>query len=244
MEQEQESFVGEELKPEQREAKRQLIEAGDAAFDAEDYERALDCYHRASVLDGHDAAVWSALALTYANLEFPREAWRSHKLALNADGDDPDVLWYAGEFLFNMEDYELARLVLSRYLQLEEDAARRAEARELVEEAARQLGLDDAEGAGLNIEEGVPVEEEADEEELPEGFVVEGDAAEDEDGEDLEDFALGGDLAELDEDGFVAGLALRLTGLHARCGHCGAGLPEDAPYCYQCLTPHFYEDEE
>ena len=40
---------------------------------------------------------------------------------------------------------------------------------------------------------------------------------------------------------FQAGLQLVLTGLQAKCANCSSSIPEDAPYCYSCRAPHFYD---
>ena len=44
-----------ELTEAQSAKKAELMEAGHAAFDADDFSRALDCYHRASIIDSADA---------------------------------------------------------------------------------------------------------------------------------------------------------------------------------------------
>lgn len=230
--------------------KEQLMAAGNAAFDADDYERALEYYHQATVLDGADAAAWNALAMTYYNMDFPREAWRSYKLALRADAENLQTLWYAGEFLFNMEDYTLSKMLLSHYVELETDPERAAEARALIVEAEELLG---EEGESGGSKPGLPAtggedEEEQDEEELPEGFGYEDEHDEDEgedDGEaedesDDEGYGEEEDLEDDDAEVFVAGLGLQLTGTEAKCDSCGTGIPLDAPHCYRCLAPHFY----
>lgn len=230
--------------------KEQLLAAGNAAFDADDYERALEYYHRATVLDGSDAAAWNALAMTYYNMDFPREAWRSYKLALHADTDNLQTLWYAGEFLFNMEDYTLSKMLLSRYVELESDAERAAEARALIAEAEELLG---EEGEPASPEAAQPAsagedEEEPAEEDLPEGFGYEDEEDEgdsdDEDEDDYDEEESGEEEDLVDDEGevFVAGLGLQLTGTDAKCNSCGAGIPVDAPYCYRCFAPHFYEE--
>ena len=120
-------------------AKDELLAKGDEAFDAEEFEKALDFYHRATVLDGQDVNAWNALGMTYYNLDFPREAWRSYKLALHVDPDNLDSLWYAAEFLFNMEDYLLAKAFLTRYIERETEPERLANAKSLLEDV--ELGI-------------------------------------------------------------------------------------------------------
>ena len=41
---------------------------------------------------------------------------------------------------------------------------------------------------------------------------------------------------------FVATLTLQLEGTDARCQNCSTRIPLDAPFCYHCLAPHFYEE--
>ena len=137
------------------------------------------------------------------------------------------------------QDFELARLVLARYIKLEEDEARREEARELLAEANLQLG-DDAEAGVL---ESVDDADDMEEEEVPQGFGLEDQAAE-EPGWDEEDDGLDEEELEADESEgrFVASLNLELTGMKATCSQCAAAIPADAPYCYNCKMPHFYEE--
>jgi len=226
-----------QLSDEDNNKKLRLIEAGNDAFDSEDYMRALDCFHRASVLDGSDGSVWCTLAMAYANLDMPREAWRSYKLALLADPDDTETLWYAAEFLFNLEDFSIARVFLERYIALEGDVRKQAEARELLKEAILQVGDDDDIRERPRFTGSDDPELEDDEEDF-EGFEFE-DEADDlaEDDDDLDD------LFELpiDEDQeFQATLNLELTGMRSKCSNCSVALPLDAPYCYSCLAPHIY----
>jgi len=242
MDESQELLQRSKLTAKQQQAKADLLAAGNEAFDAEKYERALECFHRASVIDGSDAEVWSSLGLTYANLDFPQEAWRSYKLALYNDPEHRDTLWYAGEFLFNMEDFELAKLLLERYIRVEGDESRREEAREILTEVNLQLGVDEDQSTLLESVEAADELEE--DQEVPEGFVVDDEAGdegvwEDEDADyDDEELSL-----EEGEGGFIASLNLELTGMKATCSHCAAGLPQDAPYCYSCKMPHFYEEQ-
>ncbi len=123
--------------------KLQWVERGNEAFDAEQYEHALECYHQASMLDQRDSKVWSNLGLCYSNLGFDREAWRSFKLALQVSEGDFMPLWYAGEFLSEMGDHALASVLLSRYVQLETDPEYLADARALLAEARSHLGQGD-----------------------------------------------------------------------------------------------------
>ncbi len=116
-------------------AKRELMAKGDKAFDAEDFEKALDYYHRVTVLDGQDSTAWNALGMTYYNLDFPREAWRSYKLSLQVDPENLETLWYAAEFLYNMEDFLLAKAFLNRYIEREIDPDRLGAAKSLLVDA-------------------------------------------------------------------------------------------------------------
>ncbi|MCH7472647.1 hypothetical protein IIA79_06820 [bacterium] len=232
------------LSAEQEQAKRDLLSAADDAFDAEEYERALDCYHRASLLDGRDPGVWRNLGLTYYNLEFPREAWRSYKLALQADPEDVDTLWYAGEFLAAVEDYAMARFILQRYLELEEEEERCEDARRLLAEAKLKLDSEDSPKRKSDLIVYGDAEEAAEDDEEDElaGFEIEGDEPEDpldeDDFADIEDDSGGQE----DVEGFVASLQLQMGGMEAACSNCATAIPRDAPYCYSCNAPYFYPD--
>jgi len=231
-----------QLTAQELQAKRELIEAGNAAFDDDDFQLALNQYHKASLIDGSDAGVWCSLGLTYSNMGFSREAWRSYKLALHADPEHVDSLWYAGEFLFNQEDFELALPLLLQYISLEKDEQRLAEARELVEEMRSLAGADDTSAIDPRLLSGVDAEgNELDPDEDPlEGFEYE-DAVEAGDiEEDDIDFSEEADFEDLPPGTFQAGLQLVLTGMHAKCANCNTSIPEDAPYCYSCKAPHFY----
>jgi tetratricopeptide (TPR) repeat protein len=220
----------------------ELLKLGDTAFDNEDFERALDYYHRVTVLDGQNAAAWAALAMTYYNMDFPREAWRSYKLALQADPENTATLWYAAEFLYNMEDYVLAKALLDRYVERETDADRLAEAKDMLVEAERELAARGADESAVERRHGPADEEDEDEDdELPEGFEYEDeDKADDVGDEDFDDDLSDG--FEDDEASFVATLTLQLTGYDAECDNCSTRIPLDAPYCYVCLAPHFYDE--
>lgn len=219
--------------------KAELMKLGDAAFDSDDFEKALDYYHRVTVLDGQDPSAWSALAMTYFNMEFPREAWRSYKLALQLDPDSTTTLWYAAEFLYNMEDYALAKALLDRYVERETDAGRLAEAGEMLGETERELAVRGAGASAVEERHGPEVEEEQDE--LPEGFEYEEEEEPDDDDEEDYDDDLDDDFED-DEGSFVATLTLQLTGYDAECVNCSTRIPLDAPYCYACLAPHFYDE--
>jgi len=226
------------LNAEDAEKKQRLVEAGNEAFDGEDYLRALDCYHRASIIDSSDGAVWCTLAMAYANLDMPREAWRSYKLALLADPDDLDTLWFAAEFLFNIEDFSISRVFLERYIGLEVDTHRQAEAHELLKEAVRQIGDDDEIRERPRYSGSDDPDFGEEEAEDFEGFEFDDENAElSDDDDDLEDFF----ETSLDEDQeFQATLSLELTGMRSKCSHCSVALPLDAPFCYSCLSPHVY----
>jgi tetratricopeptide (TPR) repeat protein len=228
-----------QLTPEQESQKRKLIEAGNAAFDDDNYELALECFHRASVLDPSDAATWNLLGLTYANLELPWEAWRSFKLALHASPQSIESLWYAGEFLYTMQDYALARVLLLRYAELELDETKRGEALVLVGEINQILPPppeehgEGEEPAMVDLdEEGLPVD--------PQAGPAAG-AAELE-GESLAEDEEDADIDEEAEPPFIASLVLQLTAMGTKCSQCATMLPSDAPYCYNCYSPCFYED--
>lgn len=231
------------LNSEQQKTKDQLFEAGNEAFDAEAYQAAFECYHKASLLDPSDPEVWNSLGLTYANLDYPREAWRSYRIALLADPESLNALWYGAEFLFNQEDFELCRVLLQRYLQLEEDAEARDEAEQLLQEVTHLVGEDPPAlkpRASDDDSDDDPGDGDA---ELPAGFGSEEadepvSAKDDDDFEDDEPVEV--DLP--DAGAFYASVELRLGDLSHKCPHCSAALPWDAPYCYACNAPCFYSE--
>jgi tetratricopeptide (TPR) repeat protein len=230
-----------QLGPEQQEKKERLLGAGHEAFDEEQYARALDCYHRASLLDAADSDVWTALGMAYANLDLHREAWRSYKLALICDPDNVDALWYAAEFLFNMEDFLLAKAILERYIPLEAEVQRRAEADELLSEVLRQIGDDDDirdRPRYAGAEDLLELDE--DDDDPLDGFEIDDEPQRPRDDYAEELAQLSGRDPDEDQD-FIASLHLELTGMQAKCGKCSTPLPLDAPYCYNCLAPHIYE---
>jgi tetratricopeptide (TPR) repeat protein len=225
--------------------KEQLLAAGDSAFDDEDFEKALDFYHRATVLDGQDPVAWTAMAMTYFNMEFPQEAWRSYKLALRADPDNTSTMWYASEFLFNMEDYELARALLERYVEREVDPERLLEAKDMLAECQREIAVRGGGAKTKSAAKLVSDEEDDDwdeDDEIPEGFDVDKDEDEDLEDEDELDDEYDEDAFDDDDETFVATLVLQLSGHDAQCSNCATRIPADAPYCYNCLAPHFYEE--
>jgi tetratricopeptide (TPR) repeat protein len=248
------------LSSEQLEAKLDLMARGDSAYDEGDFTLALDCYHRASVIDRHDPATWCALGMAYYNLDFNREAWRSYLLALHCDPKRPDSLWYSAEFLVGVGDMHLASTLLSTYLTVETDPERLAEARALLAETLEAL-----KGSPLTAEQRAEVAEalnqlartpedaeqaapaELDPENLPRQSAEESETEnQDEDGQ------AGNEAAEDEEEeadeyyevdgGFVATLSLQLSGMAGLCEHCKTSIPYDAPYCFSCLMPHFYEE--
>jgi len=228
-----------------REEFEKLLEEGESAYDREDYRTALKVLNRASQICQDEPDVWCLLGLTYQALELDREAWRSFKLALHQDPNDLSSLWYAAQFLYEREDYPLAMSMIERYLELEEDPDERKEAETLKEEIAYHLresagvepalGLDKTEEDEI-AEDGVLPEdeftvidlEEEEEEELPVTS-----AEESWDDEEEEDDVL--------EASFLADLTLQLTDRNSKCIYCGAVLPTDAPYCYNCKEPHLYQ---
>ncbi|MCC7478180.1 hypothetical protein IT575_06940 [bacterium] len=293
MDHEEPGLEGSEQPGAEQQEKLQWLAHGDSAFDREDYGRALECYHQASMLDKRDSKVWSNLGLCFSNLGYKREAWRSFKLALQVAEDDHMPLWYAGEFLCEMEDYPLATVLLSRYVQLESDPEYLAEARTLLEEAQGHLGrgddleaLEDELTAGLS-EGGMSISSE--EGETPSIQIdtsgragksanslmsawrgrgslaaalagtdsqrltgastvsdsqVHGPEA-DEETEGSADEAAEDEIIwdDASRSGFVADLGLQLSGFAGRCSFCSTMIPTDAPYCYVCKRPHFYEQE-
>ena len=223
--------------------KQQLMSDGHAAFDAGDYARALDFYHRAALIDNTDSAVWTAIGLAFNNLEFPREAWRSYLLALQMDPRSPDALWHASEFLFEIEDLPLADLFLRHYLAAEQDAEKLEEARQLrheihteaqargvvleqVRSAAAEEVLEGKSGAQVPLGETGSMGHEQDDDDPEEELQLSE--------EELEEMALSGSR-------FIPPLSLRLSGFDGRCQHCSLQIPHDAPYCWSCRMIHFYE---
>ena len=226
-------------------ARAELISTGDAAFDREDYERALECYHRASALDGSEPEIWAFLGLTYANLDFPREAWRSYKLALTVDPEHTDTLWYAAEFLANMEDYLLAKLLLERYILRETDTNQLSLARELLANVSQHApaGMEQRTAKASVAMEGEDEDDFDEDDSLEDSFENEDLVSDEDDGEfDDDELEASADELDVEEEAFVASLSLQLTGMESRCSNCGASIPLDAPYCYSCNAIQFYRE--
>jgi hypothetical protein len=220
------------------ELKEQLLADGHEAFDASDFMRALDFYHRAALLDANDIAVWTALGLTFSNLDFPREAWRSYLLALNIEPSNANALWYAAEFLYEVEDLSLADLFLGNYLMVEEDPEKQQEGRQLRDEIraegkARGISFDDTRSADAQHMLDNPDQPTLDDE--PE---LAGNATASEDWSMSEDEL---EEAALSDGRFTPPLSLRLLGSEGFCQHCKLQIPLDAPYCWSCKMIHFYE---
>jgi|GEM_PF-1311524 len=216
-----------------------LLRGGEEAYDGENYRNALNLLNEASQLEADDSDVWALLGLTYQALGAKREAWRSFKFALRADSEDTNALWYAAQFLFEEEDYEMAMSFVRRYLELEDDPAERKEAETLSEDIAYHL----AELAALAPKQVAPTGEEPPvvEEEIPsDKFTVIDDLEDEEDFED-DEWVEEAVEAEPEEPAFLADLALMLTDRSSKCIHCGTALPTDAPYCYHCKKPHLYQ---
>ena len=249
-----------ELKAEEQAAKERLEEKGNEALDNEDYKLALECFHKITILDGADPNGWNMLGVCFSNLEFAKEAWRSYMLALAADPENLDALWYAAEFLTSMEDFELARLMLSRYMELESDEERLDEAREELDEVNRQLSDRRSGTKTINTTDDdiddiqLEMDDDSDPEELPEGFEMDEDEVElsmdfssaDDDFEDEAEEEFADDdntgMSDEEEETFVASVTLQLTGVAMSCSNCGTALPADAPYCFSCKSICFYED--
>ena len=239
------------LSTDETENKARLLDKGNEALDRDDYKLALECFHKVTVIDGADAEGWNLLGVSFSNLDFSKEAWRSYMLALAVDPENVAALWYSAEFLITMEDFELARLMLSRYIELEDDEERLAEANEELAEVTRQLGDRSTKKPSLDLSsdeetDGVASDDDQDEEDLPDGFAIDSD--DDEFGsEEYEDEEDGYDenidsMSEEEEEKFIASVTLQLTGMNAACGACSTPVPTDAPYCYSCKSICFYED--
>lgn len=107
-------------------------------------------------------------------------------------------------------------------------------------EAIRQVG-DDNHSAGAHLLSDPDQDDEDDEDDDLDGFDIHGQYVESTDDED-EDDDFGDDIYDDDSEAeFIASLGLELTGMLEKCSKCSTGLPTDAPYCYSCLAPHFYE---
>jgi hypothetical protein len=149
-----------------------------------------------------------------------------------------------------MEDYELANFLLERYVQVEADRERLAEARSLQEECRAHINEHQAtlklKSTGIDKEDDEAEEEEVEDDEL-EGFGYEegeDDEFDEDEDEDYEDEPFPDDIEGVESDAelsFVADMTVVLTGLSGRCSKCGMMLPEDAPYCFGCGTVHFYD---
>ncbi len=221
----------------EREAEK-LLQKGDQLYEEERYHEALKYLNQSSQINPDDPEVWNLLGLTYQALGCTREAWRSFKFALNTDPTNLNSLWYASEFLFDNEDYQLAFNLIERYLELETDPIERKEAESLREDILYHLSSSYSLSAGhSNLEEEI---DEEDEQEVPEDEFTVIDTIDDE-LEQHEDSWSDEVEEDTEIDEFLADLTLQLTDRNSKCLNCGAMLPTDAPYCYVCKEPHLYE---
>jgi hypothetical protein len=164
---------------------------------------------------------------------------------LRADPDNTATMWYASEFLFNMEDYELAKALLERYTEREADPERLIEAKDMLAECDREIAVRGGKPKAKPVSGSGDDDDDEDwdeDEELPEGYEVEEEDKEDDiDDDDLDD-EFDEEAFDVDDESFVATLVLQLNGQEAQCSNCATRLPLDAPYCFNCLAPHFYEE--
>ncbi len=213
-----------------------LFERGEQALDAEDFRKALDLLNKASQLNPDEVEVWNMLGLTYQALGHDREAWRSYKFALRADPDSTNALWYAAQFLHEREDYPLALSFITRYIELESDPEELKEAESLREDIKYHLQeVNEYRDAAASIDS---FDQDENEDEVPaDKFTILDEEEEDVVDEDEFDE----EPVELTEAaGFLADLQLQLTDRNSKCTFCGAAIPTDAPYCYNCKEPHLY----
>jgi len=216
---------------------RELLARGEEAFDQEDYKRALRLLNSAIQLSADQPHPWNLLGLTYQALGHEREAWRSFKFALRADPDDRLALWYAANFLFEQEDFPLAMTFISRYLELETDPEEVQEAEQLKKDISYHLQSLEELNSGADSPHD-DFEDDEDEEVPSDKFTVLDDGEEvipDEDYSEEEE-----ELEAASPSYFEADLDLMLTDRNSKCLSCGAALPTDAPYCYNCKEPHLY----
>jgi tetratricopeptide (TPR) repeat protein len=219
---------------------QRLLARGEEAFDKEDYRKALKLLNQATQINADDPHAWNLLGLTYQNLGHDREAWRSLKFGLRADQDDPHALWYAAQFLFEQEDFPLAMSFLSRYLEIESDPAEIKEAEQLREDIAYHLRSMEDLSSGVDTASADYDDDEEDEEVPSDQFTM---LDEDDDTQDVD--AFDEEAHEPSEAAvFHADLQLMLTDRSSRCIYCGAALPTDAPFCYNCKEPHLYKPLE
>ncbi len=218
---------------------QRLVARGEEAFDKEDYRRALKLLNQATQINADDAHVWNLLGLTYQNMGHDREAWRSFKFALRADQEDPHALWYSAQFLFEQEDFPLAMDFITRYLEVETDPAELKEAEHLREDIAYNLrSMEDLNTGSEALS--VDYDDDDDDEEVPSDKFTLIDDDEEEEMEAFEDEP----REPGDTRAFIADLQLMLTDRSSRCVYCGAALPTDAPFCFNCKEPHLYRPLE
>lgn len=129
-----------------------LWDQGNAAFDGEDYIKAVKLFTQVVAMDGEDVDAFIMLALSYSNLDLILEAWRSFKFALHQDDEDAETLFYAAEFLSSIGNNEMALGYLSRSLDLERDEERLRETRDLKSIVETEIASGHTKGIDLSTE--------------------------------------------------------------------------------------------
>lgn len=122
---------------------RDLLGIGSDAYDKDEFEEALEHFTGVIKLHPNHPEAYAMLGLTFSALGFTREAWRSFKLALKADANDPNTLFYAADFLTDQGDYEMAKILAGRFLEVEKDSEEKAEMDELLERINAHLEAGD-----------------------------------------------------------------------------------------------------
>ena len=99
----------------------EILQSGVAAYEDDEFEDALECFNEVIRANPDNHEAYNMLGLTFAALNYHREAWRSFKHALRTDETDTCTFFYIADFLCDQGDYELAKEFAERHLEIEED---------------------------------------------------------------------------------------------------------------------------
>jgi tetratricopeptide (TPR) repeat protein len=93
-----------------------LSHLGLALYNLQEYERALEAYNKAILIDGSRSARFVSLCQVYRALKNNRMALISLNRALEIDKDNVDYLFLLSEVLFDMNQFEEAKDVIRKIL--------------------------------------------------------------------------------------------------------------------------------
>ncbi len=98
--------------------KEEWFDLGGKYIDKEDFNKAVEAYHKALEIDNTDPAVWFNLGLSYHALEMLEDAYVSFDQSTSHDPDYAEAYLQKSRVLFDQEKYRLAIKNLNKALEL------------------------------------------------------------------------------------------------------------------------------